>query len=351
MSLIKTYLQDIRAAHPSNLDKDENRYTVNGLLNAVLEMTNSQASIVSPDVKTKAKESEGRNLDIPVMKKGNVTIKNARSCDVSAGQSESDLVRVVWKTMVADVVMVPGQYAKNQVAYNYDLSKKLAEIAEKFKITIEEDLETALEAAKTQVYNSSIVGDKYPNVGNAIRVTDDQRELFFNDLQAINFADDFYNPTIKVLTNHAVMPTVSHYINQGSGNSTNTNYQFAGKDFRFSNQIDNGVGVKATGYFMPDGSVGLITRTDIDARMNHKTGDGTEWAEDTIPGVPFPLGIKYHDTCSDQSALEANGLEHLTATKVEHWQISVDYAILTPYNSDETTKAGAIRKFEFVPNA
>ena len=85
--------------------------------------------------------------------------------------------------------------------------------------------------------------------------------------------------------------------------------------------------------------------------MNHKTGDGVEWAEDTIPGVPFPLGIKYHDKCSDQSALEANGLEHLTATKVEHWQISVDYAILTPYNSDETTKAGAIRKFEFVPNA
>jgi len=100
---------------------------------------------------------------------------------------------------------------------------------------------------------------------------------------------------------------------------------------------------------MPDGSVGFLTRVDVDARMNHVAGDGTEWMEETLPGLPFPVGIQYKSKCDDQSALETAGLTHLKATLVEHWQISFDYAIIVPYNSDITTKPSSIRKFEFVP--
>jgi hypothetical protein len=48
--------------------------------------------------------------------------------------------------------------------------------------------------------------------------------------------------------------------------------------------------------------------------------------------------------------LNGAGLSHLEATMVEHWQMSYDYAIVVPYNSDLATKASAIRKFEFIPN-
>jgi hypothetical protein len=41
----------------------------------------------------------------------------------------------------------------------------------------------------------------------------------------------------------------------------------------------------------------------------------------------------------------------LEATLVEHLQISFDFAIVVPYNTDLTTKASSIRKFEFVPPA
>lgn len=349
MSLAKTYLQDIRANYPSNLDRDELRITQNGLLTAVMEMTSSPSSILTADLITRAEASQGLNLDVPVTKKGNVTISNVRSCTIGGGQSESDLVRLVWKTVVADILMVPSQYAKNQVGYQADLTKKIREIVEAFKLEIESDLDSAFDASKTQIYASTIVGDKYELTGNAIQVTPTLTDYFFGDLEAINFADDFNDPTIRVIANHTVMPIVNKYVNQGAGNNANLSYQFAGKNFTFSNRIQNGADVLATGYFMPDGSVGLMTRVDIDARMGHVAGDGTQWFEETLPGLPFPVGVQYKSMCDDQSALETAGLGHLKATLVEHYQFSFDYAIMTPYNSDEDVNAGAIRKFEFVP--
>lgn len=349
MSLAKTYLQDIRVNYPSNLDRDELRITQAGLMTAVLEMTDAPGSIISEDLKAKAEVSQGRNLDVPVLKKGNITIKNVRSCTIAGGRSESDLVRVTWKTLVADVMMVPGEYAKNQIGYTADLAKKIRETAEAFMIEIENDLDTAFDANKSQVYGSTIVGDDYALTGNAIQVVPDAVDEFFFDLDAINYADEFMNTTMKIVANHRVMSVVNKLMNPGGGAIVNTNAQFPGKDFRYSNRISNGAGVKATGYFMPDGSVGMLTRVDIDARMNHSAGDGTEWMEETIPGLPFTIGIQYKSKCSDQSALETAGLEHLKATKVEHWQLSFDFAIVVPYNDDLTTKASSIRKFEFVP--
>lgn len=348
MSLVATYLQDIRTSYPSNLDRDETRVTMLGLMEGVLQMTNSANSIVSQDLIQKAESSQGRNLDVPVMQKGNVTISNVRSCTVSCGQSESDLVRITWKTLKADICMVPSQYEKNEIKYLFDLNFKIKQVVEAFGIEIENDLDSAFDANKSQVYNSTLVGTKYTVVGDAIRVTASQTDFFFNDLNSINLSDDFWDINVKIMANPTVMPIVEKYINQGGGNSVNTNFQFFGKDFTFSNRVTNGVGVLGTAYCMPDGSIGMLTRVDVDSRLNHKATTGTEWLQETLPGLPFPVGIKYDSQCSDQSALEVSGLAHLTATLVEHYQISFDFAIIVPYNSDLTTKPSSIRKFEFV---
>jgi len=349
MSLAKTYLQDIRVNYPSNLDRDELRVTQTGLANAVLRMTDSSNSIISPDLKAKAELSQGRNLDVPVMTKGNVTISNVRSCTIGGGQSESDLVRLVWKTVRADIMMVPSQYEKNEIGREFDLAKKIREVVEAFMVEIENDIDTALDTNKSQVYGSTIVSSKYTPVGNALQVAPGDVAFFYNDLDAINLADDFNDPTVYIVSSHSIMPSVSQYINQGGTNATNTAFQFSGKNFTFSNRVTNGAGKLGTGYFMPDGSIGLLTRVDADARMSATAGDGTEWMEETLPGLPFAVGIQFKSKCDDKSALETAGLSHLQATLVQHWQISFDYAILTPFNSDIATNPSSIRKFEFVP--
>jgi hypothetical protein len=346
MSLAATILQDIRTQYPSNLDRDELRITRNGLLTAAREMTNSPDSIISGDLRNQALTSEGRNLDIPVMNKGGVTISNTRACTISASDSSSDLVRVTWRTLVGKVEMTPAQYATNELGYMEDLNKKIRETVEKFNTLVEAELETTLDANKTTVYGSPLVGTgaKYELAGGAIQVVGDQSKLFFNDLEAINYEDDFYG-TVRVAGSPSLMPYVNEYINQGGGNSTNLNFQFAGKNFGFTNRISAGAGKNASFYFMPDGTLGFLTRVDINARTNARSTRGTEWFQDNLPGLDHAVGVKYYSECADENGKGA----HLTSTLKEFWEFSFDYAILTPYNSDASTKAGSIRKVDFAP--
>lgn len=344
----ETYLQDLRVQYPSRLDRDELKVTQTGLLTMVLEMTSSPNSIVSDDLISLARQSVGRQLDVPVMQKGVVTITNVRSCTVNCAQSQSGFVTVTFKTLVADLCMVPSQYEKNEIKYLQDLNRKVTDIVERFLVEIETDLDTALDANKSQVYNSSIIGDKYALTAGAIQVPVAEQDFFFNDIEPINYADDFYSTTVKMVSSSAMMSVISKYINQGGGNAVNTNFQFSGKDFRFSNRITNTAPARSTGYFMEDGSIGMVTRIDPDALAENTATDGTRWFTDRLPGMPFDVGVKYNSNCSDQSALETTGLEHLTATLIEHWQFSFDFAIIVPYNSDLATRPNSIRKVEFV---
>jgi len=334
--------------YPSQLDRDEVRITQTGLLKAALEMSTGPNSIVSSDLMAQARLSIGRQLDVPVLQKGIVTIKNARSCTVDCAQTQSGFVTISFRTIVADICMVPSEYENNEIKYMQDLNRKITDMVERFMIEMEVDLDTALDANKSQVYNSNIIGDKYNLVGGAIQVPVAEQDFFFNDIEPINYSDDFYDTTVKMISSPEKMSAINKYINQGSGNSTNTNFQFAGKDFRFSNRITNNSGVNSTGYFMPEGSIGVVTRVDPDARMNAMSTDGTKWFEEMLPGMPFTVGVKYDSTCSDESAIARTGLAHLTATLIEHWQFSYDFAIIVPYNSDLATRPSSIRKVEFV---
>ena len=349
MSIAATYLQDLRAQYPSQLDRNELRITQTGLVTMALEMTGSASSIVSGDLLEKARNSEGRTLAVPVMTKNDITITNVRTCTIAADESNSAFVNVVWTTLVANIVMTPQQYKKNEIRYMEDLNKKIRETVEKLLVTVEEALDTALDTNKTQVYGSTIVGDDFALAGGAIQVPSANADYFFNYLDPINYADDFYDTEINVIASHALMAPVNQFINQGAGNSENKTFQFAGKNFRFSNRVTNGAGKKSTFYFMPGGSLGLLTRVDGDSRDGSQATDGTVWFEDILPGMPFPVGIRYKSECKDESGLNTDtALGHLTATLKEYWQISFDFGIVTPYNSDPANNAGAIRKVEFV---
>lgn len=348
MSLISTILQPIRADYPSQLDRDELRRTKNGLLYAAIDMTRSRNAIISADLQEKARNSEGLSLSVPVMTKGDVTISNVRSCTINDPQSNSALVQIIWKTATVNVVMVPIQYKNNIIGYQTDLGKKIDDKVEALKSYIEADIDTALNTNKTQVYNSTIPTTDYTIVAGAIQVPNEDK-FFLNNVGAINFADDFFSEPVYFLASPNLMPYVNRYYNQGASNAENTQFQFQGKEFGYSNRVTVGAGKIATGYFMPDGTLGFLTRVDKTAMAGVNSTDGTYWSEERLPGLPFPVGVQYKSKCADKSTLDGALTAHLTATLEEQWQFSFDYAIVTPYNSDPATKAGAIRKIELVP--
>lgn len=352
MSLFATYLQELRANHPNPLDRQEWRGTQLGLLRAAQASSQHPESILSSDVKEKAFNSEGRTFKIPVMKDtGDVAITNVRTCTIGDLDGSSDLVNVTWLTMVANLHMVKEQYRKNEIAYMTDFDRKLRRIERSFGKKIEENIYTKLDTDKSSVYGSTLVGDplagaKYELTGDAMQVTAAQRELFFNDLDAIQMADDFDLDEHLVIGSVNMLPSVRHFINQGGGNDENLSYQFGDKQFTFSNRVIDGTGKIATGFSMPHGSIGLLPRINADALSGNTASDGTEWSQERLERLGLDVGVMYKSACEDLSLV--TGLEHLSATKVERWQLSTDIALVTPYNSDPLTRAGGIKKFEFL---
>lgn len=349
--LLETYLQDIRGLYPNGFDRNEWRFTKSGLLTAVKEMSESPMSIITEDIKEKALKSEGRALKVPVIKQGELTVTNQRTCAIGNFENESALVTVNWATMVVNISMVKSQYAKNEITYLQDLNKKLMLVKEAFTKTMEQAIFARLELAKATAaqYNSSLVGvgNKYPFVGDAMQVSVADQPTFFNDLEVILNEDDFHAELFHVLGSTTLSSYVRHWANQGGGNYENLSYQFGGYSFRYSNRVVNGATVRATGYAMPDGSIGMLTRVNIDATLGNKTTDGTQWETAFIDGFPYEVGVMYKSTCADKSALNGTGLEHLTATMVEQWQFSLDFGLVTPYQSDPA-RAQPIKKFEFI---
>lgn len=345
--LVETYLQDIRIQFPNNLDRDEWRFTRYGILTAAKEQTVHPLSIITEDLRQKAMESEGRSLEIPVMKKGNLTIKNQRSCTIGDYENESAMVEVTWATLVTDFSMMKAQHHKNEVSYLQDFNKKMLLVQNLFANAIENAIYTKLDTDKSGVYNSTLVGAglKYELVANTMQVEAVQQEYFFNDVDVIMNQDNFWSPDWLVLGSTPLMSPVRHYLNQGASNDERLDYQFGPYAFRFSNQVVDGAGKKATGFIMPYGSIGLLTRVNIDAKMGNKASDGTHWETAFLDTLGMEVGVMYKSKCDDKSNI--SGLEHLEATMVENFQFSIDFALLTPYNSDSTTIAGAIKKFEF----
>ena len=360
MALTGTILSSIRTQYPSDLDKYENRIQQTGLLTSVLEMQSSPNSILTSEVRDRATNAaQGLLTQIPVINDGDFTLTTARTCSVAGGENTSALVNVSWNTLVGSIAMTPGQYENNSVKYMADLSMKIQRMVEKMNKAVETTLATNIDNGKSQVYGATSLvaasGAKYALTGSAIRVTNAQQNLFFNDVDPINLTDDFNGP-YKVVCNHTVMPTVRNWINQGEANSSNTRYQFEGNrifgsgsyDFSFSNGFSNGSGVKGTGYIMPDGAIGFMTRLDVDARAGHSSTQGDQWSIETLPGLPWQVGLKYNSGCADKNTISGGTSAHLTATLEETWQFSFDYAVLTPYNSDIATRSNPIRKFEFL---
>lgn len=352
MSLIETYLLQIRTTFPQPIQRDEWRFTRYGLLEATKQMSDpsNPQSIITEDLRTKAMQSEGRVLEIPVMNIGSdITITSVRSCTIGDLENDSELVEVTWTTLVADLSMKKSEHHKNEISYLQDLNAKITRIDNAFAKAVEQLIYTKLDTDKSQVYNSTLVGAgaTYPLVGNVIQVAQAQQATFFNDLSVILEEDDFYSMPFRVMGSAVLKADVNYWGNQGANNSQNTQFQFGGYAFTFSNSVVNAAGIKSTGFCMPMGSIGIMTRVAIDSMMENEATDGTQWGTLELPTLGFQVGYQYKSSCADLSGQV--GLEHLTASMVEKWQLSFDVALVTQYNSDPANKAGGIKKFEFLP--
>lgn len=191
MSLGNTTLNDLQAEYPSQYDRQEWRRERYGFVDCAFEQTLGPDSIISKNVFDLAKQSEDLQLNIPVMDYKDITLTTNRTCNIQPFENDSNMITLVWKTMVADISMMPQQYNSNVIDYRTDLNKKLDQVGRSMLAAMDQDIQVTIDAAKAQFFNSTLIPTQYPlNIG-AISSSQAQKQFLFNDLQSIQEADDF----------------------------------------------------------------------------------------------------------------------------------------------------------------
>lgn len=354
-NVTQTVFENYRAVYDGKLDKFEQRGSMYSAKKVFQEESNGNdpESIISQDLINKAGVSFGVPLQIPVIDYENITIGNTRSCTIPLDEQSSKFIDVSFVTYVFGFGMIPQNHFNNHINYQASINKKLDARLKKLAETIDQAAVNTLENNINQYFPAEILS-YYPQVGNALQVPQANKNDFYNQLASIYGTMDFDPSMVKVVSNFQHIPDVSRFKNQGSGNSSNEQFQYQPYMFNPTNRVVNGgPTIQSTGYSFPKGSVGLLSRLDPSSLSGDRVHESKFW--DVFPNAPLvdmDLGVYYYADCEDptvvNNAVGAGNLEGLTAAKVEKWQFSVDVAYLTSYNSDPANRFSPINKFEIL---
>ena len=350
--LFNTVLTESRAKYMGQLDQDEHRKKEYGVYAAAKDATDDPTGIISSDLKQKAKENWGRSTKVPVIKRGTPTLKTKRTCNISGQESESDLVSLDYATIAYDIEMVPAQYEQNEIAYQQDFLRKITDVENAMANELDSRLVTIIEAAKSQVNNSGLVGagKKYTLSGDAIQVPDADKTFYFSDLKSIMYSNDFTSGMYNNIMSPEVMSYINILIAQGAGNAANSQFQFNGYTNYVSRNVTNGVGDQGTMFTYEGGKLGVLTQNSFDARKGTSLSETNKWSTSYSDLLGFEYDVYQKFECDDVSGKiqgGASSVAHLSQVEVQKWQVSFDVAFMTPYNSDPATYAGSICKTAF----
>ncbi len=346
MSLVATLMQPLRTEYLGALDKNEARASRYGALEHFIEDSKRPDSIFDTDVRAKIKQSFGNSVVIPVIDAKTVTIGNVRSCTIADDENTSKLITLSFATYAFGFTMYPSQYINNDIKYQGDFTRKLRNYLNQFFGLLDSQAIATLENAKNQFWTG--ITAYYPQVANALQVTQAQKNDYYNNVQSILETMDFYG-TPHIISSTSGQPMVRRLTNQGAGNAINEEFQLQPYQWHWTNRIPNAGGIQSTQYIVQEGSTAFETRVDPDSEAGHDIGNFIEWNKVNVP-IPnsaqsIEMGTLYRKDCADASGLQA-GTTGLTATLKESFQWSVDVVFATAYNSAPSTRYNPIVKVE-----
>jgi hypothetical protein len=341
MSLIQTRMQNVRANSPRLSD-----WTLlpkrNGALAAFLASNNEPNSIVSEELKNKAAAAVGSTVEVPVWDSRTVSIGSTRTVVIADSENTSQLYALTFVVASWGFTVTPSQHMNNHMKVQEDFDRKFNTYAYQFLEDLDAACLAALEANKNQVF-ADLLGI-YTNVANAVSVPLANRKEIFGDLNPIMRANDHNGPYV-VIGNGGIESLLGKLAELGIYNETNKKIQYVDKDIYFTNNLANAANFDGTGFCVDAGSLGIVWRHEREALLRTKLPDGTMWDMTNIPGTDIPLDVYFYHGVGDYSAIGGAGTTDMTRAAKEHWGFAIEYAIMTPYNTDLTTYANPIVKF------
>lgn len=340
MSLILTRMQNLRAK--ANLDKWELRPSRYGALDAFMTQSKDPAGIITKDLEDKATASIGNTLEVPVFDfDGAITIGNTRSVTIADSENTSRMVTIAFATYSWGFTIVPAAYMNNEISIQADFERKFNKYLYKFGETLDSAAVASLEANKTQVVGDSL---DYTFASNILTGALAKKDEIFGDLNPVQSSNDFYNP-LHVVGNVGVESYVRKIAEDGLYNAKDKTMQWADKTWGWSNRIANAADRGATGFAIPSGTLGILTRFEREALLRSRSRTGHEWDISSLPMLNIPVGTYYYESVGDFNAIGGAGTADMTRNKKEHYGFAVDVSFVVAENTDNATYASPILKF------
>lgn len=335
MSLVATRIQNIRAN--SNLDKYEIRGSRYGAFDCFVEQTNSPMSMVSDELKAKARGSIGApKLQVPVINyDSGVTISNSRSTTISDDENTSAFVEVTFATYSFGFTMVPSLYMNNEIGYQKDFEKKLMKYIYALGKALDSAALTALDSAKTQAIANPLLYS-FDSTGATptfiLSANWNQRENILGDLGVMAGSNDFFDQ-MHIIGDAGLQSMVQKLAQKDIYNAVNKRNEYADKVFHFSNSIAPKENVYAQGFAVNEGSLGVLTRFERECLNGTTARTGHEWGIATLPVLNIQCGTYYYESVGDYSAIAGAASADMDRVMKEHYGFAVDVAFITSYNS------------------
>ena len=341
MSLAITVLDEFRLTFAgSSLDSYENRFSNYGAFYTFMKDTPS--TIPGYATLVAERKDEDRTVSIVVGDQFDPTVGDTRSCTPSVDIMTSAYVTPYWHTLETGFWMNEAMNQGNYVTYKEQFDRQMLHVQRAFLEVIDTACVAHLVANLSGVNNAEDM--PYAITADYMEVPAVANFNFFNTYGSIAMANDLPAMGHNVIGSTHLMSIVRGYQNQGSANALNTEYQFAGYNFAYSNNITTASGDMAIAYLSPLGSLAILTWIDPDCRLGKSVGDHKIWDTIYLPQLGHAVGLYYTADCEDKSAI-VSGLER---THVETFEFSYDYALLSSYNSTPLTVPGVIYGAQFL---
>lgn len=339
MSIVNSRIQNLRAK--TNIDKNENRGSTYGALDLFVLETQSETSILTPELKEKSMASVGSTLETPVIDyDAGVTISNSRVVTIADDESTTQMVSFPFTIYSWGFTMIPDNYHNNEIGYAKDWNTKFIKYWNKFLATLDTACVTKLEALKTLVFADPLV---YTITGNTVAATLAQQDRVLGDTTGLMGANDFYDQ-LHVVGNYGIDSIIRQIKKSDLYNSENKRMEWSDKIVHTTSRLSNAANKIGTAYVVNAGNLGMLFRLERPALYRTKSRTGHEWDHFNIGG--FPMGSYYYHSVGDQSASAgAASADHTRGLK-EHFGFSVDVSLVGAYNSDTATIASPVLKLD-----
>lgn len=334
-------MQNWRLKNP-DFDKNMTRPCEYGAWDFFVEQTNAPNSIITNEIKERAKVSMGNTIQIPVINyDGDVEISNVRSCVIPDSENTSALYTATFATLATGFTMVPAAFMNNDIDYAHDWSRKMEKHMRALASALDIRAVAALEAAKTTVFKDKL---NYTATLGSLQIPTQMATEIVGDIDPIMRAN-CYPGGIHIIGNAGIDSLMRKLAQHGPQNDVNKTLEFAGKKFHYTNNVTNGEGKNGTFFAVEDGNVAILTRFDREA-VRRASANGHEWDVVMMPYLGIEVGTHYYTSVGDQSATVSTATADLNCGVKEFFGFSVDVAFVTAYNSDPDTIAQPIIKAE-----